>query len=113
MEFSGDIEWWGIVLILVGLLIVLVGVGWLSDWTLRKRVREALEQRGRDENAAQLRLERMGGRPRREGWVPPGWFEELEQLQAEGKLLDREVHADVGVGVDVDNDDDCGCGDDD
>ncbi len=81
-------------------LLLILGIGYLADWGLRKRLRQALEQRGRDENRAAQRLELMGGRSRLEGWDPPGWLEELERRQAE-----------AGIGVDAEP---CeGCGDDD
>ncbi len=91
---------WAWVAIAAGVLLLLVGIGYLADWGVRQRLRQALEQRGRDENLAAQRLELMGGRSRLEGWDPPGWLEELERRQAE-----------AGVGVDAEP---CeGCGDDD
>ncbi len=90
----------GYALVGAAIVIVLIALGAAADWGLRKRLRQALEQRGRDENLAAQRLELMGGRSRLEGWDPPGWLEELERRRAE-----------AGIGVDAEP---CeGCGDDD
>ncbi len=90
----------GYALVGAAIVIVLGLIGYAADWGLRKRLRQALEQRGRDENRAAQRLELLGGRSRLEGWDPPGWLQELERRQAE-----------AGIGVDAEP---CeGCDDDD
>ena len=60
MECSTDIEWWAIVLIAVGVLAVLVGLGWLTDWTLRKRISTAVGERLR-QRADTLRAQANDG----------------------------------------------------
>ncbi len=52
---------WAWVAIAAGVLLLLVGIGYLADWGLRKRFREALQQRGREENEAAQRLRELTG----------------------------------------------------
>jgi hypothetical protein len=89
----------GYALVGAAIVVVLIGIGYLADWGLRKRLRQALEQRGRDENRAAQRLELMGGRSRLEGWDPPGWLEDLERKREEA-----EVGVDAGGCEDCDDD---------
>ena len=46
----------------VGLIVVAVlALCWWYDWTLRRRIRDALRERGREVNAARLRLRELNG----------------------------------------------------
>ena len=71
-------DWLPWLVLAAGVLLALVCLGWLCDWTLRRRLREALQQRGRDEQDGLQRLAALGGSQQRKGYDPPGWLAGLE-----------------------------------
>ena len=46
---------------IAGVLALILALAWLHDWNLRRRIRDALRERGREENAARERLAELQG----------------------------------------------------
>ena len=92
-----ELEPWAWALIGVGVVLLLVALGWASDWTLRRRLKQAFIDRARDEAEGRRVLARLGVMTQREQFDPPGW---MEALDAEREAMYKEHK----LGTDADED---------